>query len=352
MTQTDADQPLPLALFDYELPPERIAHEPMRPRDASRLLVLDRRSGRREHRIFHDLPDLLAPGDLLVANRTRVIRARLRLTRPTGGRVELLVVRPLDGDVVTARRWEALGRPKKALRPGQRLCGPDGVELEVEERRGETVVVRGAAPLWPLLEAHGEVPLPPYIERAEGRAADRDDYQTIFAADRGAIAAPTAGLHFTARLLEAIAEREVGRADVVLHVGPGTFLPVRPEVADDVRDHHMHREWYDVPADTQAAVLDTRARGGRVVAVGTTCVRALETWHRTGHASGESELFIYPGYAFGYVDALVTNFHLPRSTLIMLVAALAGRQSVFDAYTDAIERGYRFYSYGDAMLIV
>jgi len=348
-----AGAPQPLALYDYELPPELIAQAPARPRDSSRLMVLPRRAGAPTHRSFVDLPGLLAPGDLLVVNRTRVVPARLRLVRETGGKAEVLLTRPLDGEVETATTWTALGRPGRHLIPGRRLRAPDGSWLTIVERRDDEVVVRGEGALWPLLERHGEVPLPPYIRREGGpTGADASDYQTLFARERGAVAAPTASLHFTPDVLAALAARGVALAELVLHVGPGTFLPVREEHEADVRAHPMHEERYHVPAATLEALAATRARGGRVVAVGTTSVRALETWRRTGEATGASRLFIYPGCELGAIDGMVTNFHLPRSTLLMLVAAFAGRERVLAAYAEAVRERYRFFSYGDAMLIL
>jgi S-adenosylmethionine:tRNA ribosyltransferase-isomerase len=295
---------------------------------------------------------LLAAGDLLVVNRTEVLRARLRLQRPSGGRAELLLCRPRDGGVSAARIWEAMGRPASALRPGLRLSAPDGSGLEIVERQGELVLVRGERPLAQLMATHGQVPLPPYIRRPQGPTArDADDYQSLFASEPGAVAAPTASLHFTERVLGALRQRDITVAGVVLHVGPGTFVPVRDAHFHDVRQHPMHAEWYEVPDGTVAAMAGARAEGRRVVAVGTTVVRALETWAATQRQSGDSELFIFPGFEFRAVDALLTNFHLPRSTLLMLVSALAGRERVLAAYAEAIREGYRFFSYGDAMLI-
>ncbi len=334
---------LPIAWFDYELPPELIAQEPARPRDASRLLVLARAIGAVRHAQFRDLPELLSPGDLLVVNRTKVIPARLRVRKPTGGQVELLFVRPVGA------RWDAMARPAKGLHEGVVLEAPGGATLRVAGREGELLRIEG--PVARLIEEHGELPLPPYIERpAGGRAADRDDYQTLFAREPGAVAAPTAALHFSDRVLSELWSRGIGKAEITLHVGPGTFLPVRQEHYADVRAHPMHAEWYEVPAATIAAMAAAREAGQRVVAVGTTTVRALETWAAGHGPSGESRLFIYPGFSFRAVDALLTNFHLPRSTLLMLVAAFAGREVVLNAYAEAVRLRYRFFSYGDAML--
>jgi S-adenosylmethionine:tRNA ribosyltransferase-isomerase len=345
--------PQPLAHYDYELPEALIAQAPARPRDASRLMVLPRREGAATHRSFAELPGLLAPGDLLVVNRTQVVPARLRLTRETGGKAELLLTRPVDGEVESATTWSALGRPGRHLVPGRRLRAADGSWLTVVERHEDEVVVRGEGTLWPLLERHGEVPLPPYIRREGGPSgADAADYQTLFARERGAVAAPTASLHFTPAVVAALAARGVALAELVLHVGPGTFLPVREEHEADVRAHPMHEERYHVPAATLEALAAARARGGRVIGVGTTSVRALETWRITGESAGASRLFIYPGFEFKVIDGMVTNFHLPRSTLLMLVAAFAGRERVLAAYAEAVRERYRFFSYGDAMLIL
>jgi S-adenosylmethionine:tRNA ribosyltransferase-isomerase len=330
-----------VADFDYELPEELIAQAPLPERDASRLLVLPRAEGEIQHRTVRELPALLAPGDLLVANDARVIPARLRGRKQgTGGKVELLLVEPLGG-----ADWLALGQSGNPLRAGQRveiLGSP--VEI-VQVREGGELVVRlpieGDA-LWRFLDEAGELPLPPYIRHAPG-AQDRERYQTVYARERGAVAAPTAGLHFTPALIGALRERGVGLAFVTLHVGPGTFLPVR---AQRTEDHRMHRERFAVPAGTAQAIQAAR----RVIAVGTTALRTLEaSGGRPGE--GSTDLFITPGYQFRTVDGLFTNFHLPRSTLLMLVAALAGLARIKDAYREAVARRYRFFSYGDAMLI-
>ena len=327
--------------FDYPLPEELIAQQPLPERDASRLLVLPRSSGPALHRTVRDLPDLLRAGDLLVVNDARVIPARLRGRKEgSGGKVELLLVEPLaSGD------WLALGQASKPLRAGGRVEVAGGSIGIVEVRDGGELVVRLPAAgddLWRFLDEAGEMPLPPYIRHAPG-ATDRERYQTVFAKERGAVAAPTAGLHFTPALLQALAARDIGLARITLHVGPGTFLPVR---ARKVEDHRMHKERYVVPEETARAL--SRAR--RVVAVGTTALRTLEA--SGGQAGpGATDLFIAPGYEFRVVDALFTNFHLPRSTLLMLVAAFAGLDRIKAAYAEAVERRYRFFSYGDAMLI-
>ncbi|TMA12207.1 MAG: tRNA preQ1(34) S-adenosylmethionine ribosyltransferase-isomerase QueA [Deltaproteobacteria bacterium] len=330
-----------LAEFDYELPEELIAQAPLLERDASRLLVLPRRSGDPQHRTIRDLPELLRVGDLLVVNDARVIPARLHGHKEgSGGKVELLLVEALAGG-----DWLALGQASKPLRPGTRV-EVLGSSIEVVEARGggELVVrlpLRGEA-LWNFLDDAGEMPLPPYIRRPSG-PADRERYQTVFARERGAVAAPTAGLHFTPALIDALQARGIRIAPITLHVGPGTFLPVRTE---RVEDHRMHRERYFVPDET-ARELD---RAGRVIAVGSTALRTLEaSGGRPG--PGATELFVKPGHEFHIVDGLLTNFHLPRSTLLMLVAAFAGLDRIKAAYREAIEARYRFFSYGDAMLI-
>ncbi len=333
--------------FDYELPPELIAQHPVEPRDASRLLVLYQDSGRIEHAHFRDLPAYLRPGDLLVANESRVLRARLlgRKAR-TGGRVEVLLLRRLD-----ERRWEALLGGQR-IRPGLELAlGEEPILLaRVEETRPDgTWVLRFAEEVEPHLERLGMVPLPPYIHEP---LADVERYQTVYARVAGSVAAPTAGLHFTPRLIAELQDRGVGFAFVVLHIGWDTFRPVKVE---EIEAHPIHAEWCRVPDEVAQAVRETRRAGGRVVAVGTTAVRALETAAQSGEVApfeGWTRLFIYPGYRFRTVDALITNFHLPRSTLLLLVSAFAGRETVLRAYREAIARRYRFYSFGDAMLIL
>ena len=340
--------------FDFHLPPDRIAARSVEPRDRARMLVHDRETRRTAHRIVADLPDVLAPGDLLVCNDTRVRPWRLRGRRDTGGAVECLLLR-VENEV-----GEAFLKPSKKLRPGDRLPMEDGaVQLELEEALGggrwRVRLTTGDGDVVAALERCGRAPLPPYVDRPEREdvAADRDRYQTVFARTPGAIAAPTAGLHFTEDLLRRLADRGVELAFVTLHVGEGTFAPLRSE---RVEDHRMHAEVYDLPPATAAAIARTRARGGRVVAVGTTSCRTLETC-ATGDrlvaaGSGTSELFLYPGKSFRVVDALLTNFHLPRSTLLMLVAAFAGHTETLRMYEEAVARGYRFYSFGDAMLLL
>jgi S-adenosylmethionine:tRNA ribosyltransferase-isomerase len=338
--------------FDYALPPGAIAQEPLPDRAASRLMVLDRARAEVGHRVFRDLPALLSPGDLLVVNRSRVFPARLLGQREGGGRAEVLLIRPLGGDV-----WEALVRPGRRLRAGTRVIVAEDLALRIESgatgddparRRVRLECVGDPAVV---LQRRGHTPLPPYIRRPD-RPEDGERYQTVYARETGSVAAPTAGLHFTPELLAALEARGVERAEVVLHVRPGTFRPVQ---AARVEDHRVEPEPYRVPAETAAAVHRTRARGGRVVAVGTTTVRALETAAKDGDVSegeGETDLVILPGFRFQVVDALLTNFHLPRSSLLLLVCALGGRERILAAYEEAVRAAYRFYSYGDAMLIV
>ena len=332
----------------YDLPPASIAQEPTARRDAARLLVLDRARGTTAHRHVHDLPRLLAPGDRLVVNDTRVLPARLFATRASGGRVEVFLLEPVgDG------AWSAMTRAGGRLRAGEILTVAGGAAVRLLRRMPDGPwIVRGEdADLPALMARHGHMPLPPYIERAENDvrdALDRERYQTVMARHDGAVAAPTAGLHFTPALFEALADAGVTRSAVTLHVGLGTFEPVRTE---EVEDHPMHEEAYVVPLDTAEAVARTKAAGGRIVAVGTTSVRALEA-SRGLAGAGRTDLLITPGYRFHVVDALLTNFHLPRSTLLALVAAFAGLEPVLRAYREAVAEGYRFYSYGDAMLIL
>jgi len=332
--------------FQYDLPRELIAQAPLAERSASRLLVLDGATGATADRQFSDLPDLLRAGDLLVCNDTRVLAARVTGQRtPSGGRVELLLERVLGG-----RRVLVQLRASHMPKPGAELDLDGGARARVDSRADgfvELTLDCDAAAFW---REHGEMPLPPYIERAPD-ASDRERYQTVFARSPGAVAAPTAGLHFDSALLAELDARGIERAFLTLHVGAGTFAPVR---AERVEDHELHAEWLNVSAELCAAVERCRARGGRVIAVGTTSVRALETAARGGEIApfaGESALFIYPGFRFRVVDALVTNFHLPESSLLMLVAAFAGREATLAAYRHAVEQRYRFFSYGDAMLV-
>jgi S-adenosylmethionine:tRNA ribosyltransferase-isomerase len=341
---------LNIADFDYPLPPEAIAQEPLPDRDASRLLVLPPDGSPPIDRLFRDLPGLLRPGDLLVVNRSRVFPARLVGTRAGGGKAEVLLLKDLGGG-----DWEAFVRPGRRLRPGDVVQVGRGVEVVVESaavgpeaRRRVHVRAEDHARA---LEDVGHIPLPPYIRRPD-RPADRERYQTIYAKETGSVAAPTAGLHFTQVVMDALRARGVATAEIVLHVGPGTFRPVTVE---DVARHRVEAEAFVVPKETAAALSEARSRGGRVVAVGTTVVRTLETAARddgtVAAGAGETDLVIVPGHAFRAVDVLVTNFHLPRSSLLLLVAAFAGRERVLGAYAEAVRRGYRFYSYGDAMFV-
>lgn len=340
--------------FDFELPPQQIATQPAEPRDAARLFVLDRAGDRHEHRVFRNLPGYLRAGDLLVLNDTKVQPWRLRGRRHTGGAVEALL---LD---VRGELAEGFLKPSKKLRVGDRLPMEGGaLELELLEPLGggrwRLQLSAPAAEVAATLERVGRAPLPPYIDRDgdEDVARDRERYQTVFAARPGAVAAPTAGLHFTPGLLAQLEALGVVTARVTLHVGEGTFAPLRSDV---VEAHRMHHERYELPASTAAAIAATRQRGGRVVAVGTTSARTLESCATADRlvaaGSGTTDLFLYPGKPLQVVDALLTNFHLPKSTLLMLVSAFAGRERVLAAYRDAVQRGYRFFSFGDAMLIV
>jgi S-adenosylmethionine:tRNA ribosyltransferase-isomerase len=340
-----------LSDFDFPLPEALIAQHPLDDRSASRLLRLERETGRISHRQFSDLPQLLGRGDLLVRNETRVLPARLLGRKASGGQLELLLVRRLDtlGNV-----WRCLARSAKPLREGKKLQFAEGLEGEVvgEEADGQRLVRFSCQePFQEVLERIGHMPLPPYIRRAD-QALDRDRYQTVFACNPGAVAAPTAGLHFTAETFSALAARGVEVCGITLHVGPGTFLPVRVE---NLCEHRMHAEEYEIPPAAAARINAARAAGRRIVALGTTVTRTLEhavdKEGRLMSGRGETDLFIMPGFRFRMVDALITNFHLPKSTLLVLAAAFAGRDLVLAAYREAVERGYRFFSYGDCMLI-
>ena len=345
---------LNIADFDFDLPDELIAQEPLPQREASRLLVLDRRTGAIKHSSFKNLGDWLSPGDLLVANNSRVIPARLRGSKKaTGGVVEILLLRR-NGDV-----WSALGRPAKRLKAGDilefpaRSSGVAPATATVEENRGAGELrVRFHDREDERLDAYGEPPLPPYIRR---QLADNERYQTVYGSVAGSAAAPTAGLHFTDALIDELRERGLGWAEVTLHVGLDTFRPVSEA---NILEHRIHREWCEVPDTTAEAIAACRAAGARIVAVGTTAARTLETLGRDWQDSdprgfaGFTDTFIVPGHQWKLVDALLTNFHLPRSTLLLLVSALAGRESILRAYAEAANRGYRFFSFGDAMMIL
>lgn len=333
--------------FDYELPLERIAQTPVEPRHASRLFVLHRAGGLNQHRHFWEIGQFLRPGDLLVVNQTRVIPARLYGHKDSGGRVEILLLRRVDDSV-----WEALvgGKRMHAGRKVQLEHGP-AVEI-IENLEGSRRLVRFAEPVEPYLPHIGQMPLPPYIHE---RLQDAERYQTVYARETGSAAAPTAGLHFTAELMDSLRAQGVEFASVTLHVGLDTFAPV---TEDDPTEHTIHTEWCEMTPATAEAINTARRRGGRIVAVGTTSVRTLETAAQAaqpgdavGAISGPTSLFILPGYQFRAVDAMITNFHLPKSTLLMLVSAFAGRERILAAYREAIEQRYRFFSFGDAMLI-
>jgi S-adenosylmethionine:tRNA ribosyltransferase-isomerase len=330
--------------FDFALPPELIAQHPAAERSASRLL--DGTGDVPVDRIFRELPALLAPGDLLVFNDTQVVKARLYGEKPTGGKLELLVERVLAGHEVVAHMKVSKKPPVGTV---LRMDGGFTATLlgRWPEEDGPLFRLAFSADPYQAMEQHGHVPLPPYITHAD-TAEDAQRYQTVFARNPGAVAAPTAALHFDEGVLAALEARGVRRASVTLHVGAGTFQPVK---VDDIAQHRMHSEWYQVPEATQHAIAELRARGGRLVAVGTTTVRTLESWAKTGLASGDTDIFITPGFPFRQVDLLLTNFHLPKSTLMMLVSAFAGYEHVMDLYRHAVESRYRFFSYGDAMLL-
>ncbi|MHB9146014.1 MAG: tRNA preQ1(34) S-adenosylmethionine ribosyltransferase-isomerase QueA [Symbiobacteriia bacterium] len=353
-----------VSLFDYELPESQIAQKPVEPRDASRLLVVHRDAGTWEHRHFYDLPEYLAAGDVLVANDTRVMPARLIGRRlPSGGETELLLLRALPAEnpakpAADGRRasvWQVLARPARRLRPGTQVEFGDG-RLTAEvlrdgEAAGAKVVRFSYQGVWEeVLDQLGEMPLPPYIKE---RLENRERYQTVYARETGSAAAPTAGLHFTPRLLAEAQSRGVDTAFLTLHVGLGTFRPVQVEA---VEEHRMHAEWFSLPDAVADRLNGARAAGHRVVAVGTTSARTLETQvderGRFQAGSGWTDIFIYPGRPVHGLDALITNFHLPRSTLLMLVSAFAGRELMLAAYREAVREGYRFFSFGDAMLIL
>ena len=331
--------------FNYELPEKLIAQHPLAERSASRLLSLDGQTGALRDRRFGDVVDLLRPNDLLILNDTRVIPARVHAMKESGGKVEILLER-----VVDERHALVQLKASKPTRPGSRLSMPGGTGAVVVERVKSFYRLEFEGDPARLFEQHGRVPLPPYIRRPD-EALDRERYQTVYARAPGAVAAPTAGLHFDEELLSTLAARGVDRAFVTLHVGAGTFQPVRE---NDVRKHVMHREHVRVDESVCRAVREARERGGRVVAVGTTALRCLEAAAQSGELrpfDGDTELFIYPGYRFRAVDALITNFHLPESTLLMLICAFAGKDHVLAAYGHAVEQGYRFFSYGDAMWV-
>lgn len=332
--------------FHFDLPPELIAQRPLPERTASRLLALDGPSGALRDRLFRDLPSLLRPGDLLVFNDTRVLPARMFARKETGGRVEVLIER-----LLAPARASAHVRASKPLRPGGLLRLDGGERVETIGRDEDLFLLRSLdADFAELMRRHGHMPLPPYIERADERG-DQDRYQTVYARRDGAVAAPTAGLHFDAPMLDRLRLQGIDTAQITLHVGAGTFQPVR---VDDLDAHRMHAEWLEVGEAVCQQVQRARAHGGRVIAVGTTSVRSLETAAAGGDLGpyrGDSRLFIRPGYRFRVVDAMITNFHLPESTLLMLVSAFAGHRQIMHAYRHAVASRYRFFSYGDAMFL-
>lgn len=350
--------------FDYHLPESSIAQTPIEPRDSSRLLVLHRHTGKLEHKTFRDIKSYLRPGDLLVLNQTRVIPARIFAKKETGGKVEILLLRRHDREVLM---WEALVGGK-GLRVGKRMVieMADGVDSKVEAEiveilNGSERLIKFSEPIEPYFPKIGHVPLPPYIHE---KLSDPERYQTVFAKELGSAAAPTAGLHFTPLLLDEIQAMGVKTAYVTLHVGLDTFAPVNEE---NPEEHKIHSEWCHLPPETADAINDTKRNGGRVIAVGTTSVRTLESaaienrkskirngdyWPLVAPITGPTSLFILPGYQFKVVDAIITNFHLPKSTLIMLVSAFAGQERILQTYETAVKEGYRFYSFGDAMFII
>ena len=341
-----------LSDFDYDLPSELIAQQPTAARTASRLLHLDGATGTVVDRMFGDLPALLAPNDVLVFNDTKVIKARLSGRKETGGSAEALIERVLDGNSPRSHQALAHVRASKSPKPGSRLLFADDVVATMARRVDDLFELHfeGDASVYEVLERHGQVPLPPYIAH-QADAVDESRYQTVYARHQGSVAAPTAGLHFDQALLDALQQQGVTLAWVTLHVGAGTFQPVRD---DDIGKHIMHSEWYRVPPETVSAIEDARRRGGRVIAVGTTSMRTLEAASRDGMLraeSNETQIFITPGYEFKTVERLVTNFHLPKSTLMMLVSAFAGHAHTMAAYRHAVAARYRFFSYGDAMLV-
>lgn len=326
--------------FDYNLPPELIAQGPAEPRDHARLMVLNRSTRTLEHRHFYDIGDFLKSGDLLILNDSKVFKARLQAKNAQGASIEIFLLRPKN-DI-----WIALAKPGKKLRQHDEVIFEDGQMARVTEKLSDGTICldfhRPAQEIFAWTDSIGQVPLPPYIATPESTDAD---YQTVYAKTVGSVAAPTAGLHFTPQLIEALKKQGIRFATVTLHVGLGTFRPIKTETLED---HDMHSEWVDVSQETLNCIAETKAKGGRVIAVGTTSVRALES--KIQH--GLTNIFITPGYTFAYIDGIITNFHLPKSTLLVLISAFASRDIVLNAYTEAIHQRYRFYSFGDAMIIL
>ena len=331
--------------YDYNLPEELIARYPVEPRDSCRLMVLNREKKTIEHKVFKDIKDYLREKDLLVLNDTKVIPARLIGKKKTGAQIEIFLLNPLDNNGY----WEALVRKLKRLKEKDRVFIGEGLEVElIEKKEGGKAVVRLIGEnIKEKIYTYGQIPLPPYIER-KPEERDKELYQTVFARKEGAVAAPTAGLHFTEELLEEIKKRGVKIAYVTLHVGIGTFKPLSEE---NLREKKLHREFYSIPEETVNLIEKTREKGGRVIAVGTTVVRTLETYAINKKKEGFSELFIYPPFDFKIIDSLITNFHLPKSSLLLLVSAFAGKDFILKAYKEAVMKRYRFFSYGDAMFI-
>ena len=336
--------------FDFDLPDELIAHYPMPERSQSRLFVVEPKLNNEamfQHKKFSDIESLFNPGDILVFNDTKVVPARLFAQKQTGGKLEILFERALDEFSFLAHV-----KASKSPKPGSILIIDEGVELLMQGREGALFILKAPnnLPVFQLLEAHGHIPLPPYIERQD-ETLDQSRYQTVYAQKPGAAAAPTAGLHFDDDLLNRLKAKGIKTAFVTLHVGAGTFQPVR---VDNIKDHVMHSEWIDVNEETVKLINDARAQGGRIICVGTTSVRSLESASQSGQLEayqGDTSIFIYPGYQFKSVDLLITNFHLPKSTLLMLVSAFSGQTNMLNAYKEAIDNQYRFFSYGDAMLL-
>ncbi|MGO9455260.1 MAG: tRNA preQ1(34) S-adenosylmethionine ribosyltransferase-isomerase QueA [Candidatus Binataceae bacterium] len=337
-----------LSELDYDLPDELIAQHPLEAREQARMLVVDRKAKTLEHSRFYKLGNHLREGDLIVLNDTRVLPARLYARKESGGRVELLFLRPVEEP---RGAWMAMVRAHRGLKEGARLILESGHVLKVvgQGRQGRPIVAsEDSVPIDEILKSSGLLALPHYIRREVG-AEDLDDYQTVYALKPGAIAAPTAGLHFTDALLAELADKGIRTTRITLHIGPGTFAPLR---APEVEQHTMEGEWFTIPEPARNAIDHARRTGGRVIAVGTSSVRALESWAITGDAEGLTGLFIYPGFRFRIVDAMLTNFHMPRTTVLALVMALAGHDLILEAYREAVRRRYRFLSYGDAMLIL
>ncbi|WP_457642193.1 tRNA preQ1(34) S-adenosylmethionine ribosyltransferase-isomerase QueA [Persephonella sp.] len=334
-----------LSDYDYYLPKELIAKYPAEPRDSCRLMILDRKRKTIEHKIFRDIYDYINEGDLLVLNDTKVIPARLIGNKETGAKIEIFLLRPYTED-----QWEVLIKNIKRLKTGQKVIFGEDFHAELIEKyeEGKAKVKLIGKNINQLIKKYGHIPLPPYIER-EDEEKDKDYYQTVFARKEGAVASPTAGLHFTKELLDKLQKKGVNIAFVTLHVGLGTFRPITVE---DITKHKMHEEFYHIPDETVVKIKKTKEKNKKVIAVGTTVVRTLETYAQTEKKEGFSNIFIYPPYKFRIIDALITNFHLPKSTLLLLVSAFADREFILNAYREAVERKYRFFSYGDAMLIL